>query len=207
MRKIAPAILTLLIACSGAYAQNWRPPNPDQPNGYHASEAASHYHGDLHLPAQPQNGYHASEARSHYGGSRCEPASGWSSNSGGRWGESNSGGWGADRASGWGSGADSQASGLRSRWGGSEQTESDSRWSQTTPAEQTFARGVLRRTMLDRYATQAQQANVGQPDPGVQYTATNGLLSRRMATVENSASQMIRNGGGFNTIYAPESGR
>lgn len=195
MRRITFAIFAAFLSCSTASAQNWRQPNPDQPNGYRASEAASHYHGDLHMPAQPQNGYHASEARSHYGGSRMEPSSGWGSSEssgGGRWGESSSSGrWG---------GSEQSSSGLGSRWGGSEQS---SGWGQTTPAEQTFARGVLRRTMMERYAASQGQANVGQPDPGIRYSATNGLLGGRMANVENSASQMIRNGGGFNTIYAP----
>jgi hypothetical protein len=76
--------LLLAIMTAGASAQNWRQPNPDQPNGYHASEAQSHYHGKYHEPAQPLNGYHSSEARSHYGGSKFEPSSGWNheSNSG-----------------------------------------------------------------------------------------------------------------------------
>lgn len=194
MRKIACVMVALVMSSSVALAQNWRQPNPDQPNGYRASEAASHYHGDLHMPAQPQNGYRASEARSHYGGSRMEPSSGWgSSESTGRWGESNS-------ESRWGGGSE-QSSGWGSRWGGSDQS---SGWGQTTPAEQTFARGLLRRSMMERYAASAGQASVGQPDPGIRYTATNGLLGTRMTNVENSATQMIRNGGGFNTIYAPE---
>jgi hypothetical protein len=66
-------ILVLWLAASDAVqAQNWRQENPDAPNGYRASEAASHYHGNVHLPAQEQNGYRASEARSHYGGGRFE---------------------------------------------------------------------------------------------------------------------------------------
>lgn len=65
------------MGCLPIHAQDWRQPNADQPNGYRASEAASHYHGRYHMPAQPLNGYHASEARSHYGGSRFEPSSGW----------------------------------------------------------------------------------------------------------------------------------
>ncbi len=79
IRQIADlCAMTVVAACiQSASAQNWRPPNPNQPNGYRASEAASHSHGDAHLPAQEQNGYHASEARSHYGGQRDEPASGW----------------------------------------------------------------------------------------------------------------------------------
>lgn len=75
--RLAIALTYLTLIGTGVSAQNWRPDNPDQPNGYHASEAASHYHGNLHLPAQQQNGYHASEARSHYGGSKFEPSSGW----------------------------------------------------------------------------------------------------------------------------------
>ncbi|MBS1955149.1 MAG: hypothetical protein JST89_13255 [Cyanobacteria bacterium SZAS-4] len=77
IRLTAMALTYLALIGSSVSAQNWRPDNPDQPNGYHASEAASHYHGNLHMPAQQQNGYRASEARSHYGGERCEPSSGW----------------------------------------------------------------------------------------------------------------------------------
>ncbi len=84
IRLTAFALSCLALIGSSVSAQNWRPENPDQPNGYHASEASSHYHGNLHMPAQPQNGYHASEARSHYGGSKFEPSNGWNydSNSG-----------------------------------------------------------------------------------------------------------------------------
>lgn len=81
LRRFAYLAAFCLIYCaltaSSASAQNWRPDNPDQPNGYRASEASSHYHGNLHMPAQQQNGYRASEARSHYGGDKYEPSSGW----------------------------------------------------------------------------------------------------------------------------------
>lgn len=77
IRLTAVALTYLALIGSSVSAQNWREENPDQPNGYHASEAASHYHGNLHMPAQQQNGYRASEARSHYGGERFEPSSGW----------------------------------------------------------------------------------------------------------------------------------
>jgi len=84
MHKNAVLILSMLSAnvvastiFTAALAQNWRTPNPDQPNGYRATEFADKYHGNYHMPAQPQNGYHASEARSHYGGSRFEPSNGW----------------------------------------------------------------------------------------------------------------------------------
>lgn len=78
-RQIAGGALAIaLAACmQSALAQNWRAPNPDQPNGYRATEFDNRYHGDLHAPAQPLNGYRASEARSHYGGERYEPAGGW----------------------------------------------------------------------------------------------------------------------------------
>jgi hypothetical protein len=81
MRKnlIASLLAILCLTASGrnAFGQNWRQENPDRPNGYRASEAASHYHGNLHMPANQLNGYRASEARSHYGGMRMEPSSGW----------------------------------------------------------------------------------------------------------------------------------
>jgi hypothetical protein len=68
-------LATLLVGA--VCAQNWREPNPNQANGYHATEAENHYHGNYHEPAQVQNGYRASEARSHYNGSRFEPSNGW----------------------------------------------------------------------------------------------------------------------------------
>jgi hypothetical protein len=76
-RAFLLATLLVIFSCAQSLAQNWRGTNPDQPNGYRASEYEGHYHGNVHLPAQQQNGYRASEARSHYGGSRFEPSSGW----------------------------------------------------------------------------------------------------------------------------------
>jgi len=63
---------------AAAVAQEWGEQNPNQPNGYRASEFNSHYHGNLNAPEYQPNGYRASEARSHYGGERYEPSSGWS---------------------------------------------------------------------------------------------------------------------------------
>lgn len=81
MHKIVLSILLSNLLATligqGASAQDWRQQNPNQPNGYRASEFADKYHGRYHEPAQPLNGYRASEARSHYGGSRFEPPSGW----------------------------------------------------------------------------------------------------------------------------------
>lgn len=215
MKTFRALVVITTLCCSAATAQNYRPANPDQPNGYHASEAASHYHGNAHLPAQQQNGYHASEARSHYGGSHDESSGGWGSSSrsdserGGRWGSSSSsdGGWGSR----WSSDNQSSAPGSRwsnqnqsSGWGGrwSNQNQS-SGWGQTTPAEESFARAALRRMAYQ--SEQSPQASVvGQPDPGVRYSATGGLLDSRMTNAESSVQRMIRNGGGFHNIYAGE---
>ncbi len=76
--SIALGLAIISLFSPSAVAQNWHQSNPDQPNGYHASEFESHYHGNLEAPANQQNGYRASEARSHYGGSRFEPSNGWS---------------------------------------------------------------------------------------------------------------------------------
>jgi hypothetical protein len=86
MYKLLLLILTFLYSCGDSSAQNWRQENPDAPNGYRASEYASHYHGDACLPANEQNGYRASEARSHYGGGRFETSPETPSN---RWESSN----------------------------------------------------------------------------------------------------------------------
>ncbi len=210
MKKIVYSIIAAILSCTAVSAQNYRPPNPDQPNGYHASEADSHYHGNAHLPAQAQNGYHASEARSHSGAGRSEASQGygergssWGGRSGGnqeqgRWG----GRYGGDQEQGrWGNryGASQEQGRWGSSYGGSQE---QGRWGETTPAEQTFARGLLRR-MADRSAQPRSQSSVvGQPDPGVRYSATGGLLDGGMATAEGSVGRMIRNGGGFDTIYA-----
>jgi hypothetical protein len=79
-KSVLSLFLSSLLATllgGAAYGQDWREPNPNQANGYHATEAENHYHGNYHEPAQVQNGYRASEARSHYGGSRFEPSGGW----------------------------------------------------------------------------------------------------------------------------------
>lgn len=80
-------------------AQNWRTPNPNQPNGYRATSAATHFSGSYKVPSQPSNGYHASEARSH-AGMNCytPPSSSSNENSrssrwgGSRWGNESAGG-------------------------------------------------------------------------------------------------------------------
>ncbi len=224
MKKIVYSMIAAILSCTAVLAQNYRPPNPDQPNGYHASEAASHYHGNDHLPAQPQNGYHASEARSHSGAGRSEASQGygergasWGGRSGGnqeqgRWGSryggnQEQGRWGNryganQEQGGWGSryGANQEQRGWTSRYGANQNQAQG--WGETTPAEQNFARGLLRR-MADRSAQPSSQSSVvGQPDSGVRYSATGGLLDGGMATAEGSVGRMIRNGGGFDTIYA-----
>ncbi|CAN5666791.1 hypothetical protein BH10CYA1_BH10CYA1_41700 [soil metagenome] len=199
MKVLLPLVVVTTLSCLAASAQNWRTDNPDQPNGYHASEAASHYHGNYNLPAQQQNGYRASEARSHYGGSRFQSSDGWGSSSssdsgwGSRWNNQNQSSRPGSR---WNN--QNQSSGWGSRW--SDQNQSSS-WGQTTPREENFARGVLRR-MAYRAEQNTPASIVGQPDPGIRYSATGGLLDSSMTNAESSVQRMIRSGGGFDKIYA-----
>ncbi|MBC8000616.1 MAG: hypothetical protein IAF58_21890 [Leptolyngbya sp.] len=101
---------TSLALIPSAGAQNWRTPNPNQPNGYRATSAATHFSGSYKVPSQPSNGYHASEARSHAGMSCYTPPSSTGENSrssrwgGSRWGnegagenQSNGGRFGGER--------------------------------------------------------------------------------------------------------------
>ncbi len=102
------ALISSVVLCPHASAQNWRTPNPNQPNGYRATEAAYHYHGSYKEPAQQSNGYRATEARSKFGMSSFAPPT--SSTSGSRCGRGEGGRWGSggERSNGNGS----------ERWGG-----------------------------------------------------------------------------------------
>lgn len=192
------AIVTVASFSADASAQDWRQPNSNQPNGYHASEFNSHYHGNLHAPAQPLNGYHASEARSHYGGSRFEPSNGWNEQS------NNGPGSAFSNASIPGGGMGSAYS--NASWyqnGGSQNTLIDrmrrsNRW-----------QGTYQHLAAAGYVPGGEQPNTtyGASQPGLQgfrnRLATFKPLIEREQGWRQREIQSVENGqGGFNTIYA-----
>lgn len=185
--KTGALFSTLCLLAGGVQAQNWRGENPNQPNGYRASEFASHYHGDLHLPAQQQNGYRASEARSHYGGSRFEPASGWSYSS-----NSSSSNYGRS----W-----QTANGDQNRWG----SQGGSAWQGSNGSLGT-ARCLQRLNELRNLEASGGANQLA----GGAYQGSNGedaarfgaMLGARRQQRENAVQNMIRSGGGgFNHLY------
>jgi hypothetical protein len=205
------SLVTAGLTCAQTAAQNYRGSNPDQPNGYHASEAGSHYEGDAHMPANQQNGYRASEARSHYGGSKYEPSSGWNRNSqgrnegpgsafrsqgdSGRWGESSSGRWGGS-SGGWGG---------ESRFGSNYNSPY---WSNRSPTqvagEMAVGEGMLNfiRNRSEQYAANngRNSYSTGQRQSNP-YPNTAALMQAR----ENQLQSEMRNGSaGFNRIYTGE---
>ena len=189
-----------------ATAQNYRGSNPDQPNGYHASEAGSHYEGDAHMPANQQNGYRASEARSHYGGSKYEPSSGWNRNSQGR----NEGPGSAFRSQGEGS-SGRWGGGSSSSWGGEDRFGSNYNhpyWSNRSPAqvegEMAAGAGMLNfiRNRSEQYTANSggNSYSAGQR-PSNPYPNTAALMQAR----ENQLQNEMRAGhAGFNRIYSGE---
>jgi hypothetical protein len=91
-------LLTVILNCQSASADNWRDDNPNQPNGYAAS--MYRYHHGTPDDDGPHDGYRATEARSRYGLDRFAPPSkndGWGDSGdsdgggGGRWGGGGSG--------------------------------------------------------------------------------------------------------------------
>lgn len=203
MLKKLTALSTLVsaviwsLASPAALSQDWRQEseNPNQPNGYRASEFASHYHGNLHLPAQQQNGYRASEARSHYGGSRYEPPSGWS----------------YDNNSGPGSAFNNYSS----SGGGPGSAYSNASWYQNGGPQNSL---VERMRRSNRWQTEFHNLEAAgyRPGGGSANTAYGGApsgfgnrfstfmpLVEREQQLREQATQRIESGqGGFNHIYA-----
>lgn len=194
------AISCSLLLSTAAHGQDWRQEssNPNQPNGYRASEFASHYHGDLHLPAQHLNGYHASEARSHYGGSRFEPASGWSY-------QSNSGPGSAF--------TNNACSG-----GGPGSAYSNASWYQNGGAQNSLAERMQRANRWQRtfrnleaagYVPGASSSTVSgggaQTMGGENRFSTFMPLVQRESQLREQAEQRVENGSrGFNRVYTGE---
>ena len=185
-----PAALAFLVFVSGgsAQAQNWRGTNPDQPNGYHASEAASHYHGNNFLPAQQQNGYRASEARSHYGGSRYEPSSGWN--------RQQEGGWG----SAYRSNNEAQSSSF-GRWGSNVNGRFGSSYSHPYWQSSAFAQQA-QSPQSSQVASAAAASFAGmlreRAQMGGSYPNAGSFMQSREQSLQN---QMNRGTAGFNRIY------
>lgn len=120
MERFYLSALIAFLVTSGvsADAQNWRTPNPNQPNGYRASMASYHYHGSYKEPAQQANGYRATEARSKVGMNCFAPPSTSESGGGGRWSSGNSR-WGGE-TSGFAGGNREQWGANEGQWGSSE---------------------------------------------------------------------------------------
>lgn len=178
---------TLFLLAGGVQAQNWRGENPNQPNGYRASEFASHYHGDLRVPAQQQNGYRASEARSHYGGSRFEPASGWSYSSNG-----NSSNYGRS----W-----QTANSDSNRWGNQGGSADRVSGSYLGTARCLHRLGELRNLEASGGANQTAGGSY-QGSNGEGVSRFGAMLGARREQRENAVQNMIRSGsGGFNHLY------
>lgn len=94
LRILVVVAASLWTSCTVAQAQNWRTPNPNQPNGYRATEAAYHFHGSYKEPSSASNGYRATEARSRAGMSCFAPPSSSQDNQGSRWGGAEERRWG-----------------------------------------------------------------------------------------------------------------
>ncbi len=70
-------VISILIAFSNfqpLQAQNLRSDNPNQENGYRATEAETHYYGGRYPVQHNPNGYRASEAGSHFAGGHYQSA-------------------------------------------------------------------------------------------------------------------------------------
>jgi len=219
-RTAALCAIAALSACiQSVSAQNWRPDNPDQPNGYHASEAASHYHGDLHLPAQQQNGYHASEFRSHYGGERYEPSSGWHDENNSGPGStftnySNNSNYDNMPGSAFSSGRWYQNGGPENSF--SERMQRSARWQEeyrnlrsagyTPRYGSTGARPSLYGAANNEAGNSPPSAGAYQQQPG--YTSFSDRFQTFMPAIEREralrerAINRIEDGGGFNRIYS-----
>jgi hypothetical protein len=195
LNKFVYAFVVLLISVNPARAQN-----PNQANGYHASEAYAHGHEP---PANVQNGYHASEARSHFGGGSNQSSTDWRrSHPGG-----DEGGFGSGFASRSGSNRERSSEGWGSRFGSSGRGQ-DSRAEEGIAMAATA--GVLRRAIMQRN---------GQANGGATYGANAGgyntrlasygpMIGSRMEALEQSEqNSQNRRVGGFNTIYTDDGGR
>ncbi len=203
--------IAALLSTQVVSAQNWRQPNPDQPNGYRASEADSHYHGKYHEPAQPLNGYRASEGRSHYGGERMESSSGFHDQDTGGPGSAfrNS----STGESGPGS-AFSNASAFRS--GGDENSvfnrmQRANRWQ--SECRNLRSAGYNPSFGPDSAAAQlqsSQQQQYSQTQQTPQYSGSSSRFStyqpmiQRETELRQNAIQRVESGGGFTRIYAGE---
>lgn len=214
--------VSLWTLSSGAFAQNWRTPNPNQPNGYRATEAAYHFHGSYKEPSSPSNGYRATEARSRAGMNCFAPPSSSERSEGGRWGASGEGRWGGSENRRWGNTAGSsfqRGSAMQDRqeeWNEFykrrfEATEQGG-YNNSMQAEQRFGND-------QQYANAQGTAAVGANFNGYAQPGESFGSARAMSAIVGASAvrRMLRNGdggsfnriynssgGGFNRIYASE---
>jgi hypothetical protein len=230
MNRLILAMLLVAI-CAGnnpTFAQNWRTPNPNQPNGYRASMAAYHYKGSYKESAQPENGYRATEARSKVGMNCFAPPSSSerSEGGGGRWG-SGGGRWSGGESNRWGADGNSRFAGERwgetgsDRWGSAEGRSGtyEGSYYQNAPAMQNrneeWNEFYKRRFEATEYGNNAQSntqqfasgqaaplgGNISGYSPGESFGAQQAM---RMAVGASAVRRMLRNSneGGFNRIYS-----
>ena len=210
-------LISGMLLCPQASAQNWRTPNPNQPNGYRATEAAYHFHGSYKEPAQQSNGYRATEARSKFGMSSFAPPT--SSTSGGRWGNSESGRWGSSESGRWGE-TGGRFGDRGGRFGG---FQNDAQNQGRSEEWNEFYKRRFEATEQGGYNNNAAQGqNVQQEYANGQGSALGGNFyggaqpgqsfgsERAMRAVIGASSvrQMLRNGdgGNFNRVYGSNEG-
>ncbi len=230
------SLLCLWVSCTSVFAQNWRTPNPNQPNGYRATSAAYHYSGSYKEPAQPSNGYRASEARSHVGMNSFAPPTSSEKSGGGRWGESRGGGgggrWGGSEGGGWGGSEGGRFGGSEGgRFGGGE----DRRWGNATGSSfQSGGQMPNRQEEWNEFYKRRFEAteqggynNAVQGNPQQQFAYGQGAAiganfggysqpgqsfdstqAMRAAIGASAVRRMLRNGddGNFNRVYSSNSG-
>ena len=230
------ALLSVWMTGTGASAQNWRTPNPNQPNGYRATSAAYHYSGSYKEPAQPSNGYHASEARSKAGMSCFTPPSSSEKSSGGRWGggesgRSEGGRWGGSESGRFGGSEGGRWDGNESGYGGEAR-----RWGNATGSSfqnagpgqnrqeewNEFYKRRFEATEHGGYNNQMPYAQQQQQYAGAQGAPLGGNFggysapgesfgsaqAMRAAVGASAVRRMLRNGndGTFNQVYNNNSG-
>jgi len=210
--------VSLWTLSSAAFAQNWRTPNPNQPNGYRATEAAYHFHGSYKEPSSPSNGYRATEARSRAGMSCFAPPSSSEKSEGGRW-AGNEGRWGGSESRRWGNATGSSfQSGAamqnrqeewnefyKRRFEATEQGGYNNAMQAEQPrAEQRFA-NAQQFTNTYPEATAVGTSFNGYAQPGESFGSAQAM---RAAVGASAVRRMLRNGGdgSFNRVYNSNSG-
>ena len=203
--------VSLWTLSSAAFAQNWRTPNPNQPNGYRATEAAYHFHGSYKEPSSPSNGYRATEARSRAGMNCFAPPSSPEKSEGGRWGGSENRRWGNATGSSFQNAAVMQNRQeewnefYKRRFEATEQGGYNNAMQAEQPrAEQRFA-DPQQFTNTYPAATAIGNNFNGYAQPGESFGSAQAM---RAAVGASAVRRMLRNGdeGSFNRVYNSNSG-